>query len=88
MPSTDRYLSLAKTTIPPFAVAIFALVKVGPQAGPMIIPFLVVAVIAIVQGVRSSGVISGFSSHKELRGSVADTAHRGRSVADQILDER
>lgn len=87
MASTDRYLTLAKTTVLPLAMMIFVLVRIAPQAGAMVIPFLAVAALGVVQGIRSSGVISGFSS-KKVRGSVADTAHRGRSVADQLLDER
>lgn len=88
MASTNRYLSLATSIILPLGMMIFVLVRIAPQAGAMVIPFLAVGAFGIIQSVRSSGVISGFSSRKELRGSVAETAHRGRSVADQILDER
>ena len=86
MASTDRYIALAKSVIPLIIFGAFAIVKVGAQGGVFIIPFLVVAVLGIVQAVRSSGLINGFNN-KKLRGSVADTAPRGRSVADEILDE-
>lgn len=88
MASTDRYLSLAKSLIPLLAAVVFAIAQGATQFGVMIIPFFAVAALGVVQAVRSSGVISSFSSRKELRGSVAETSHRGRSVADQILDER
>lgn len=88
MASTDRYLSLAKGVIPSVAAIIFVTVRGGSQVGFFIVPFIAVALLGIVQAVRRSGVISGFGGRKELRGTIDDTAHRGRALADELLDER
>lgn len=88
MASTDRYLNLAKGVIPGVAAIIFVIVRIGSQAGFFIVPFVAVALLGIVQAIRSSGVIDGFSSRTRRRGSIDDTAHRGRSIADELLDER
>ncbi len=88
MSTTDRYLTLAKATIPLVAFGAIAIVKVGGQGGVFLIPFLAVAVLGVVQAVRASGLIPGFSSNsRRLHGSVSDTAPRGRALADELLDE-
>ncbi|MEP1122458.1 MAG: hypothetical protein ABJH68_01040 [Ilumatobacter sp.] len=88
MTTTDRSLTLAKKTLPLVAAAVLAIVNVGPHGGIYLVPFLVVALIGIVQAVRVSGLIGGFaSSDRRLHGSVADTAPRGRALADELLDD-
>ena len=63
------------------AAIVFVLVRVGTQAGFMIVPFVAVAVLGIVQAVRGSG----FIGRRRLRGRVTDSADLGRKRADEIL---
>lgn len=83
MPSCDKSLVLAKGVIPAVAMMVFVVTRAGSGLGFMIVPFVVVAVIGIVQTVRRSGVFGG----RELRGSVVDSASRGRTRADEILSQ-
>ena len=83
MSQFDRSLQLAKGVIPGVAFCVFVIVRVGPQAGFMIVPFIAVAAIGIVQAVRRSG----FIGERKLRGRVSDTASLGRRRADEILSQ-
>ena len=87
MSVADRSLTLAKSVIPLIGVGVIWIVQAGGQFGLLLIPFLAVLVIGIIQAVRASGLIPGFSRRRKLRGSIEDSALRGRSVADDILNQ-
>ena len=81
MSSFDKHLNLAKGVIPAVVAIIFVTVRSGPTF--MVVPFVVVAVLGIVQTVRKSGVFGG----RALRGRVVDSAAHGRTRADEILGQ-
>lgn len=83
MSDVDRSLSLAKAVIPPVAVIIFVIVRIGPNAWFLVVPFIVVALIGVVQSVRNSG----FIGRRAVRGRVSDSAALGRGRADEILGQ-
>ncbi len=81
MATFDKSLRLARAVVPAVAMIIFVIVRVGSDAGFMIVPFVAVAAIGIVQAVRRSG----FVGDRTLRGSIAESAPSGRARADEIL---
>lgn len=83
MTTLDRSLRLAKAVIPSVAIIVFVIVRVGAQAGFMIVPVVAISIIGIVQAVRHSG----FVSRRTLRGRVSDSAALGRRRADEILSQ-
>ena len=83
MSTFDKRLSLAKGVIPAVAMIVFVIARVGSELGLMIVPFVAVAVIGIVQTVRRSGCVG----ERRIRGSIADSAARGRTRADEILGQ-
>jgi hypothetical protein len=82
MSSFDQRLRLAKGVIPAVAMIVFVIARGG--VGLMIVPFIVVAVIGIVQTLRRSGVIGG----RRLQGSITESAAHGHASADEILGQR